>query len=260
MCRADGQRVEKVQREVAVGDGVDRVRGHAVEPQLGGDHAAVGVEVDSGQGACAERQLRRRLEHGLESTDVTRDHPEVGQQMVRQVHRLRALQMRVSGQRPVEMRLGDVDQHAAQGVQSLDHPFGRCPREHGEVGDHLVVARPRGMELAARRPDDLRHAALHRHVDVLVVAAERERPVAELGLDRVQPGEDRVAVVVADDAPGGQHACVGARLGDVERPEPLVESQRRVHGLEGWVLREREARHGCRRVPGARGASRADGS
>ena len=56
-------------------------------------------------------------------------------------------------------------------------------REHRHVGGDLVVARARGVQLAADRPDDLGQPPLDRHVDVLVVLAERERAVVELRLD-----------------------------------------------------------------------------
>ena len=70
-------------------------------------------------------------------------------------------------------------------------------REHRDVGGDLVVARARGVQLAADRPDDLGQPPLDRHVDVLVVGRERERPAVELGLDALEPAQQRVAVGVA---------------------------------------------------------------
>ena len=61
------------------------------------------------------------------------------------------------------------------------------------------------MELAPDGACDLREAALDRHVDVLVVLAERERPRAQLGLDGVEADEQGVAVGVVDDPARREH-------------------------------------------------------
>ena len=63
----------------------------------------------------------------------------------------------------------------------------RLAREQRDVGDDLVVARARRVQLAADRPGDLGQPPLDGHVDVLVVGLERERPVAQLALDRSRP-------------------------------------------------------------------------
>ena len=71
-------------------------------------------------------------------------------------------------------------------------------------------------------------------------------PAAQLGLDRVEAGEQRVAVVVADDPLRREHPRVGARLRDVVRPEAPVEVERRVDGREVRILGLGEARHAAR--------------
>ena len=53
------------------------------------------------------------------------------------------------------------------------------------------------MQLAADRADDLRQPPLDRHVDVLVVVAEREGAGLELRLDALEPAQQRVAVGLA---------------------------------------------------------------
>ena len=119
----------------------------------------------------------------------------------------------------------------------------RLAREERDVGGHLVVARARGVQPAADRPGELGEPPLDGHVDVLVVGREREAALAQLGLDRVQAGQQRVAVLVRDDPLRGQHARVRARLRDVVGPQAPVEADRRVEGLEGGILGLAEARH-----------------
>ena len=99
------------------------------------------------------------------------------------------------------------------------------------------------MQPAAGRADDLGQAALDRHVDVLVAGREREAAGLELLRDRVEPLEQRVAILVADDALRGEHAGVRAALLDVVGPEAAVEADRGVQPLEVRVLRLGEARH-----------------
>ena len=115
--RAGGRRAEVVEHEVAVGDGVDRVRRDGGEAELGGQQPAVGVEVHARQRARAERQLLRRLAHEREAPRVAAEHPEVGEQVVGEVDGLGALEVRVAGHRPVEVALGEREQRRAQRVQ-----------------------------------------------------------------------------------------------------------------------------------------------
>ena len=137
-------------------------------------------------------------------------------------------------------------------------------REQRHVGRDLVVARARGVQLAADRAGQLGDAPLDRHVDVLVVRQERERPLLQLVLDRVERGEQLVAVVARDDPLRGEHARVGARLVDVVRAEAPVEADRGVELTEGGVLRLAEAGHAAgasgsleRSAAGSRAAPRA---
>ena len=217
-----------------------------VKPSSARDHAAVGVEVHAGQRAGAERHDAAGGLDGGEAIAVARGHPEPGEQVMGEVDRLRALQVGVAGQRPVEVALGGVDERRHVGAELRLGAARRLAREERDVGDDLVVARAGGVQRAAGAPGDRRQPPLDGHVDVLVVGLERERAVAQLALDLVEARQDRVAVVGADDPLGGEHLGVRARLRDVMGPQPLVEAQRRVHLPEGRVLRFGEARHVAR--------------
>ena len=162
---------------------------------------------------------------------------------MREVDRLRALQVRVAGHGPVLVALGELHEHALEVLQPLERAERVRAREHGHVRGHLVVARAGGVELAADRPDDLRQAPLDRHVDVLVVVAERERAAVQLRRHAIEAAEQRVAVGAGDDPGGGEHGGVGARLLDVVGPEAEVEADRRVELPEDGVLGLGEPRH-----------------
>ena len=234
--RAGRRRAEVVEDEVAVGDGVDRVRRDAREAELGGDGPAVGREVHPGQRARAQREHRRRLDDEAHPRAVADEHPDVREQVMREVDGLGALQVRVAGQRPVDVALGDVHERRGERLHARGGGAGRVAREERDVGRHLVVARPRRVQLPARRPGELGDPPLDRHVDVLVVGEEREATLRELRLHRVERDEQRVAVGAGDDPGAGQHPRVGARLAHVVRPEAAVEAQRGVELPEDRVL------------------------
>ena len=186
-----------------------------------------------------------RAEHELEAARVAPEHPEVREQVVREVDRLGALEVRVAGHRPVQVALGELHEHALEVLRACSSVSQRVrAREHRHVGGDLVVARARGVQLAADRADDLGQPPLDRHVDVLVVVARTgTRPSSSSASTRVEPAEQRVAVGVADDPGRGEHRRVRARLLDVVGPEPPVEADRGVQLAEDRVLWLREARH-----------------
>jgi hypothetical protein len=164
--------------------------------------------------------------------------------VVGQVDRLGALEVGVAGHRPVQVAIGELHERALDPLQPLERPQRVRAREHRHVGRDLVVARPRGVELAPDRAGDLGQPPLDRHVDVLVVLQEPELARLELLLDPVEAVEQLVAVGRGDDAGLRQHLRVRARLLDVVRPQPPVEPDRGVELLEDRILRDGEARHG----------------
>ena len=117
---------------------------------------------------------------------------------------------------------------------------------HRDVGGDLIVARARGVQLAADRPGELGHAPLDRHVDVFVGVLEGEHPERELGLGLFECFDQVVAVLDRDDPALGEHPDVRAGLLDVLRPQPPVEAQRGVQTPEVGVLGLAEAGHGLR--------------
>ena len=118
--------------------------------------------------------------------------------------------------------------------------------EHRDVGGDLVVARARGVELAADRAGELGDPPLDRHVDVDVVVGEREAILGELDLDLLERRVQRVAVGSADDPLRGEHPGVRARLRDVVAATAAGRSPAtcRAPGRPGAAAR-RSAAHGA---------------
>ncbi len=244
MRRAGRRGGEEVEHEVAVGDGVDRVRGDGGEAELARDELPVGREVHAGQRAGAERQLARRAEHELEAPRVAPEHPEVREQVMREVDGLRALQVRVARHRPVLVALGEADEHALQVLELLERLQRVRAREHRDVGRDLVVARARRVELAADRADDLRQPPLDRHVDVLVVGARtRNVPASSSASTRSSPPRSAsrsasLMIPVAASIVACARDC-STSYGPSRQSKPIE----RVELAEDRVLWLREARH-----------------
>ena len=95
--------------------------------------------------------------------------------------------MRVARHRPVGVALGEVGERAHQLAAAPARASALLAHEQRHVGRDLVVARPRGVELAADRAGDLGQPALDRHVDVLVAGLEVEAcPRSSSPRDRVE--------------------------------------------------------------------------
>ena len=91
----------------------------AAKPSSRARNDAVGGEVHAGQRARAQRQVVGRPEHELEAPRVAPEHPEVREQVVREVDRLGALQVRVARHRPVQVAVRELHERALQALQRL---------------------------------------------------------------------------------------------------------------------------------------------
>ncbi len=138
--------------------------------------------------------------------------------MVAEVDGLGALQVRIAGQRPVDVLFGAPDQRRHQPCRRRLRLAPALAGIHNEVGGNLVVARAGRVQLAANRPDQLGQMALDRHVDVFVTVHEDELALLQLKLHLVEAVKQRVAVLGGDDLLCGKHLRVRARLGNVLRP------------------------------------------
>ena len=162
---------------------------------------------------------------------------------MREVHRLRSLEVRVAGHRPPGVPRGQLAENRHQRAGQFDRSVAALADVEGDVGRDLVVARAPGVELAAHRPGDLGDPPLDRHVDVLVVGREREAVLAELGGDLVERRVQGVELAVVEHPGEKQRPRVRLRLAHVLGPEALIELDRRVQPVKERVLGFAEARH-----------------
>ena len=237
---------EVVQREVAVGDGVDRVRRRRRRsPALRATSAAVGREVHARERTGAERQhaaRRRRPPRSARGRAAASTRRRAGGGRDRPAGRAGG------GCSPASASRGGARRGRA-GPRSAPSSPARAAAAASRTNITTSVAtwslRERAVcSLPPTRPDDLGQPALDRHVDVLVVGREREASRrASSPATASRPASSSSRSAVGDHADRGEHRRVRARLRDVVAPQAPVEVERGVDRLEVRILGLREARH-----------------
>ena len=259
---AGGGRGQVVEHEVAVGHGVERVLGDAAEAELLGHEHAAGVEVHAGQRAGAERQVVGGGHAEVEPLEVAPELPEVGQQVVREVDRLGALQVGVAGHRPVEVALGQVDQRAHQASAAAPVPARLWARTSIATSVATWSLRERAVcSRAPASPDDLGEPPLDRHVHVLVVGLDLEPVLVDLGADLVEaaldglPGRPRPMILRVGRASARARATAPGRRAPAGSRTPIDEFSAWNSGSCGSEKRDMRASLRADRAAWARPAA-----
>ena len=125
----------------------------------------------SGQDVAARAGIGHAAEIALE-------HLHVGEQMVREVDRLRALEMGVAGNDDLAMALGEADERALHFAQACGEAVALGAQIEAEIERDLVIAAAGGVELGAGVADAAGELGLDVHVDVLELLAGTEIPRA----------------------------------------------------------------------------------
>ena len=193
--RGDEQRLGD---EVAIGDGIERVLERPGEVERGRDRRGIERQARTRERARAERRDVGAFQAVVPAIDVSSKRPEVREQVVREQHRLRPLQVRVAGQRDLGRLPRALQQHALQLLDAQRDRAAFAPQVEPHVERDLVVAAATGVQLRTDRARDLGDAALDRGVDVLVGRRERERLARELLLDAVERGDDDAPLVLGE--------------------------------------------------------------
>jgi hypothetical protein len=147
---------------------------------IGRAHVAVDRERSAGKGRRSQRHVVHPLLCIGEAPAVPCRHLDIGQKMMTERHRLRALQMRETRHH----RAGVLERLLGQcplivGEQPVDVVDAR-PYPKPEIGRDLVVARARRVQPPGRGPDQTGQPALDVHMDIFERAIELELARADL--------------------------------------------------------------------------------
>ena len=172
-CIIDERRGRReLDREVAIGNGVERVVAIAVEAELARDELAVDRIGGAGERGRAERQPVDAPAAVGEALDVAREHLVVGQQVMAERDRLRDLQVREARHDRVGVALGQVEQRAAQRRAARTTSASIAPRSHRRMSVATWSLRERaGVQALAGVADQRGQALLDVEVHVLEVDA-----------------------------------------------------------------------------------------
>ena len=236
--RGDG---EEFQREVAVGDRIQRIAGRLAKAQRRRRHVSVDREARSGQRRRAQRAFVDAHQRVAAARQIARRHLHIGQAMVAEGDRLGDLQMGESRHHRVDVLLG-------LGQQRIDKAFerpGQRPERRlhmqAEIQCNLVVARAGRVQAPGSGADQFGEPRLDVHVDVLALSREIEVTVFDLRPNGVETARYGGLIIRRDDARGRQHRNMGFRPDDIFGIETFVEIDRRVDLFHDRVRTRRES-------------------
>ncbi len=230
---ADAAGVDEVEQVVAVTHSVHGVGHRRVKAERACGGLAVERVGGAGQGGGTQRAEVGRGAGVLHASEVTAEHPEVGQQVVREQHGLGRLHVGVAGHDDAKLLVGTLEQHTLQLGERLEQLVGQIARNHVRVDGRLVVAGTAGVEATAGSADALGKHTLDGHVDVLVaVHIEDEGASLNLGSNLVEALADGLGIFLGDDTLVGQHGGMGLGAADVLAPHAFVKRQRSAKALE----------------------------
>ena len=209
---------ECLRHEVTIGDRVERVVEGSGEAELVGDELRVEWKARPGERAGAEGRHVGAGDAIAPAIDVAHERPEMREQVVREQHGLRALEVRVAGQVHVGGLLRAPQENRLQLVDPphLREAFAAEIEPH--VQGNLIISASAGVQLRPGRTRDLGDPALDRGMDVLVGRCERELARSELLFDARERGVDHLPLLLVEQAHPLEHVYVGAIRRDRRAP------------------------------------------
>src|SRR4051812_45171195 len=141
---------------------------------------------------------------------------------MREVDRLRSLQMGVARHDKIDMFRGEIEQRSLERARLADDPLDLFLCVKSKIDSDLIVPAASGVELCAALTDARHQLSLDIHVEILEAGIPLKFTVFNLLLDFAQTVFDLRAFLWGQDSPGGQRTSVCDRPGDVVTVEALV--------------------------------------
>ena len=236
MRRDHGQRVQIIEREVAVARGVQAVGRGPRETQLARDGSAIDIERAARQRARAHGAGVRHRFGGIEARSIAEKRFGMREQEMRKQNRLRVLHVRHAGHRNSQRFFGLAHKRRNQARHSHPHLARGLHHEHAEVsGDEFVAAAAR-VQLVAERAEIFDERGLDEMVHIFSGRSAQPRVIVLRAVgDFVERGQ-RVAHFF-----DGKYACRFERArphpvhGQLVRQQAAVERERPLKLVEQFI-------------------------
>ena len=221
-------------REVAVGDGVERILADGLEPEKRRGHFAVDRVGRAGQGRGAQGAAVHAGAQIEQAFAVALEHFDVGEHVVPERDGLRHLHVGEARHDDVGVLLRLGDQDLLEVFDAADDFVRFGTQIEADVGRHLVVAGAPRVESLPGVADQRGEARLDVEVDVFEFELPLKGARGDFFADLGHPAADVFEILRADDADLFEHRRVREGTFDVGQRHALVEVHaRRVAEHEG---------------------------
>src|SRR5437867_5810457 len=153
-------------REVAVGDRVEGVSAHRLEPQLASDLRAVDRKGGSGERHGPEREAVHAPPAVGKARAVALEHLEIRKQVMPESHRLSDLQVGETRHHGGGMFFRLIEEPLLQLSREAPDLVDRLAQPQTQIGCDLIVARAGGVQALAGLPDESDQPPLDIDVDI----------------------------------------------------------------------------------------------
>ena len=221
--------------EVSVAHRIQRIaRSGSEAQQLRGVLTLDGV-AGASQGCGAQWRVVETRATVPQAAMVALQHLEPRHHVVAEGDGLGGLQVGEPGHDGVGLALGDVQQGQLQALQRGTDGIDLVAHIQTDVGGHLVIARTPGVQFLARHADAARELRLDVHVHIFQRHGPLEAPCHDVLADSLQPGDDVLHFLRAQNADLAEHGGVGDGAIDVVVIQTLVEGHGSGEALDEGV-------------------------
>ena len=180
MHRANAGGRQKLQREIAVADRIQRIGHRGVKAQCCGGHLPVNRERRACQGSSAQRRLVHPDAGIRKAGPIPGQHFDIGHHVMTKGHRLRHLQMGETGHHPISTGFGLNEAGLQEPDECPVHRIALITHPQPEIHRHLIIARPGRVQPARRLANQFLQPRLDIHVNVLQRGGKTESSALNL--------------------------------------------------------------------------------
>ena len=220
-------------RKISVCNGIHSIGSHACKTQF----VRQSLPVSLIGGACKSSRTERAQVHPVKTVGkpalVPFEHLVICQKVIRKCHRLRSLQVSVSGHYRILMLFSKIGEGAQQFVETVPDLSDVVLEVKTEIHCDLVVPAPGCMELLSHVADPLGEDSLYVHVNIFSFDAEFHFSCFYIFQDLTEGLDDKVRLLFGYDALFAQHAGMGYAACDVLFVKSLVETDGSVEFISG---------------------------